>query len=686
MTSTPQPGDILKLEPNDLFMVNKDLDGDGIHSETFAVKYENIIQDIKGDPGATGPVGSTGPRGKTGESGTSINILGVFPYYDKAVDPSAVNSLKSYEGTLTADNEISYGTVYIVEDDFSTDNTLRPGEDYIDSIGVGQRNVAYVYSPAAGSGGEDVFVRIGALTGADGPRGATGPYYDIIDTIDEPDQFRIVYKDSGHISSGPDYDATKYLAEDGLNYFAGLEPDTVEGDVRGATGPYYDEITVAVDSVETGTNADGDIIQLSKDYRLKFTSSTVSDPNNLLNDFTTINIAGPIGPSKGAIGDSGPTGPYYDLIEFEESGTITDTQGTYNTVVAKYNSSLVSDPNGVLIEYTSPNIRGPRGPAGNIDNLDQEIDNITNPPWVNKGNSCSDKVDEDVYGEKTLRNILHFNSCNTAVSSAEIVQFKNNNNTQFNMFLNSSLSAQGDNVKGLSLQADPNKTGIFMGFRRSDNYAKIGVNVVPYSDYSFDAKGTLAIQKIIIRDNKLAGKRVSDTTSEPVFKIDTQGIYSSRDLHVAGLNGVHHNVLMKHAVTFDSRFNGLRIMDQVWGAEHGHYYMCTHLNGMVVRRSTSRLALNARSSSENGVIAGNMLNNDDALNVIKKLKPRYITDEETTSLGFIKEDHDLDINTKLSDNVENNNGVEEASLQNAVAMLVASIQKLDERISALESN
>ena len=68
MTSTPQPGDqnFLKLEDDDLFLVNKDLDGDGQKYDTFSVPYSTIVKDIQGPQG---DVGATGPEGKPGSQG-----------------------------------------------------------------------------------------------------------------------------------------------------------------------------------------------------------------------------------------------------------------------------------------------------------------------------------------------------------------------------------------------------------------------------------------------------------------------------------------------------------------------------------------------------------------------------------------------------------------------------------------
>ena len=71
------------------------------------------------------------------------------------------------------------------------------------------------------------------------------------------------------------------------------------------------------------------------------------------------------------MGATGATGPYYDIIEFDESGEITDTVGTYNTVVTTY-----KDSRSVLSDFTSPNVRGPRGPMGAIEGLEDAVGDI----------------------------------------------------------------------------------------------------------------------------------------------------------------------------------------------------------------------------------------------------------------------------------------------------------------------
>ncbi len=109
MTSTPQPGDqnFLKLEDEDLFLVNKDLDGDGQKYDTFSVPYSTIVKDIQGPQGEVGATGPEGKPGLQGNPGTSIELKGIVDYYE---------DLFPIRDSLTPADE---GVVYIVRNDYS---------------------------------------------------------------------------------------------------------------------------------------------------------------------------------------------------------------------------------------------------------------------------------------------------------------------------------------------------------------------------------------------------------------------------------------------------------------------------------------------------------------------------------------------------------------------------------------
>ena len=110
------------------------------------------------------------------------------------------------------------------------------------------------------------------------------------------------------------------------NQFPGLPPvNLTVPDVRGAsgaTGPYYDTIVEHPDNNETVVG--GKVV--ARDYRLIFkdTNDYTGDPNGFagLPDFTTENLTGPDGPEGGPMGATGATGPYYDTIDFDESGKL----------------------------------------------------------------------------------------------------------------------------------------------------------------------------------------------------------------------------------------------------------------------------------------------------------------------------------------------------------------------------
>ena len=311
MTDSNFSGDITKLEPNDLFLVNKDLNGDSVHSETFAVRYSDIVQDIQGETGATGPKGEQGDEGPQGEAGTSVKVKGVFNDYDALCDHSNNGGVTHAEGDI-----------YIVGNDYlttATENTRgnTPGTPYCKSgVPVNtdncQNNVAYVFAEAATMPGQSnpdgAYVRIGPLTGDKGELGATGPFYDIIQTIDTPDEFRVVYKDSGstevQVSDPSLYDPNKYRAVDGITFFSGLPNDTLEGDVRGATGPYYDSVK-AVQTMVTKPNPDSaapgqpDTLEYPS-TKLVFSATTGpggSDPHGVLtpNPYETMDLVGATG-------------------------------------------------------------------------------------------------------------------------------------------------------------------------------------------------------------------------------------------------------------------------------------------------------------------------------------------------------------------------------------------------------
>ena len=55
--------------PEDLLIINKDLNGDQSAWETMYVRYGDAIGPVKGDEGPQGPVGPSGPRGETGLQG-----------------------------------------------------------------------------------------------------------------------------------------------------------------------------------------------------------------------------------------------------------------------------------------------------------------------------------------------------------------------------------------------------------------------------------------------------------------------------------------------------------------------------------------------------------------------------------------------------------------------------------------
>ena len=385
MTSSNPSDQFNRLEDDDLFLVNKELD-DGSY-ETFSVKYSEVKAPAVGPDGPIGDDGATGATGMPGKDGTSIKIKGVFGSYDKLV--------QYYDNAnLTRDNE---GDIYVVEIDYMENaptgeliNQIgTPGNSYCNnpsspSVSTCQNNVAYVYTIGAEgtmpgqNTAPGAFVRVGPLTGDKGEIGFPGPFYDGFVIEEDDSQFGFRLTDSGKTDGGQKYNDP----DSNTPYHPGLNPTDLISDIRGATGPFFDEIikhgtllkkpnpdfdtTPGADSwdenapdsiaysddsnsgllsfdeafeqAKAAENKDEVNLDYNPSYRyynyvdIEFTSSNTpnpdvaSDPFDILRHFRIKDLVGATGAntgSQGPRGETGPTGPYYDIIE--ENADNTDT-------------------------------------------------------------------------------------------------------------------------------------------------------------------------------------------------------------------------------------------------------------------------------------------------------------------------------------------------------------------------
>ena len=191
----------------------------------------------------------------------------------------------------------------------------------------------------------------------------------------------------------------------------------------------------------------------------------------------------------------------------------------------------------MLTEFVSPNIRGPRGPAGSIDGLEDAVGDIIDnkyppkpgdegdAPWVHKGKGCSDpanNIDENVYGQKTFRYCVGFEPCDP---NKNIMHWKVGDNRDFRMFFKKNIKG-AVTLDGFTLQRDnTGSPGLTVGFEKGSGSPQVGIKVpTPY--YGVDIKGAGAASQWIARPNGDAGKEAKNnysryTNGALVTKVDT---------------------------------------------------------------------------------------------------------------------------------------------------------------------
>ena len=680
MTSSTPGDNMRELHDEDIFLVNRDPDGTGNY-ETYKVKYEEIKKAVTGPTGPGGASGSQGSTGATGAPGLSVKILGYFDTYDDLSAFAVANA-----------SSIEEGHMYVVGNDFMGNSIDNPGvgfcEDPLNPTDITcKKNVAYVWAIGAGNlhgapTGGNSFVRIAQLTG---DPGATGPHYNNLQLVIDDD----------YTGSTDTYDYTLQFRDTILSsetYDPLPDLDLTVPDVRGATGctgPYYDSIFAHPDNNET---VDGSGKIIARDYRLIFrdTKNYADDPNSFpgLPDFVTDNLVGADGPEGGPMG---PTGPYYDDIEHREGPTEYPSNDPVDSIlgyVPVYLDHLSSAAAGGLPKIEGDiNIKGPRGPAGPPMDPNELSDLLLqifppNPPdggvddgapWVHKGADCNSgvqNVNEDIYGEKSFRKTVTFKPCNT---NQEIMRWNVGSGRDFRMFFRKDVSGMVS-LDGFALQRENGgNPGLLVGFEKGTGSPQIGIKTAT-PQYALDVKGAVVGGSISARPNSSAGQPVSTG-----MRMDTSGIQSyGPELVIKGFEG--RTITTKVDCTFrlNGPTGGFKINGKTFASGGGSEYM--RWGGGFVYRTPTALFSTSFNNSD-GYSLGEYADGSIALSVIKDLKPRTITKDGNTWISIAKEDMSSQNATRLKASGNDS----DVSLETMVSMLVLSIQKLEERISALES-
>jgi len=114
----------------------------------------------------------------------------------------------------------------------------------------------------------------------------------------------------------------------------------------------------------------------------------------------------------------------------------------------------------------------------------------------------------------------------------------------------------------------------------------------------------------------------------------------------------------------------------------GNYYVTCSNQGVIKRRDSPIFKI--ADVSESTYTIGDYMSPDVALTTIKSLKPRLATDSEgQTALKLVNDD--ISVAQRSTLGYQEEDGEKVGSLENVVNLLVLSIQKLEDRISALEA-
>lgn len=662
---------------NDLFLINKDVNGDGSVYETYHVKYGDMLGPVTGPEGVQGPTGPTGPQGIPGADGASVKILGVY------ADWSAFASSPVFGSS-------SEGDMYVI-----TNGEAGPSGG---NIVPGETNVASVYNIGTGN-----WERVGPITGPDGATGATGGGYSNVIQGPGPDDISLV----------PDAD--------------NKDPNNkVITNVRGATGPYYDSVESVYytinkpdpdyDSVTGGISGpDSNGLYPTKDYpatKLKYHTSSTSDPNNVLPDIETINIVGATGPRGGP---PGPAGPGYDDIERTEVVQGGDLDPRLD-LTFKANSLLNSD-------VTIQDVRGATGPKPSeedvldiINNIDLDInipeypqnpDGTLKGPYVyaDKGaQTAAGLTQQNIFGEKVIKNRLQFfpeDETKTMIDFPEDVS----------MYTTHEITSSGKDMRQLNMYSrspGADKTrGLYLGFAtvgpgQNPGSANIGIRV-PDPQSAIDMKGALRIAtgNIVLHNGPGGSGGLGDK--------HTQIIYRNGAHPTIQWSGTSSNIFyFRHeqlsgdrcAVRFKSRVEVDRLaIGEDMGMENaflvkGHVFKQANGshnvrwdNGTNNMCRTNSIRLSTPSSSSSSHTFSTNLDGSIALNIVKQLEPKLIYDEELKEnyVSLCSDDLGSDTFSVMKDG-QGGDGVSSlTSAETMISLLIKSIQRLEDRITALEN-
>ncbi len=370
--------------------------------------------------------------------------------------------------------------------------------------------------------------------------------------------------------------------------------------------------------------------------------------------------------------------------EEEDDYSIIDYPGDtpYGAVYSTY-----KDSSGILSDQKSVNIRGPRGPRGDINNIEDLViilPDVFPPvdgddgdaPWVHKGKNCDDavsNVDENVYGQKTFRHTIGFDPCS---QSRDVMHWKVGNNRDFRMFFEKNIRGQVT-LDGFKLKRDnTGSPGLTVGFEQGTGSPQVGVKVdTPY--FGVDVKGVVAANQFVARPNPGEKPR-----SGEFIAYRTSGIESGRE-NFDFRRSADYGGACRYRFTGNSRFEylgqvgGFKIEKAKLYQNKGGYL---RLDGDQVKYS-SKAAFSIPSTSDPETYVATEFDGSRALEVVKALKPKIVTTEDgNISVVPVKEDIQADIMGELKRTDEG-----EATVETVISMLLLSIQKLEQRISALES-
>ena len=443
---------------------------------------------------------------------------------------------------------------------------------------------------------------------------------------------------------------------------------------------------------------------------LEFNSSVDSDPNSILSSQLIKDIVGATGPNagqpgpkgdKGDKGDDGDDGLYYDSVVglYDDPDVTPNNPSPYKSYSLKFTSG-----NGLPDLHLKQDLMGPAVDEATLIDI---INNIELPvpdpgddwkgPYVHRGSESGEfeNINEDIFGQKTICNRLAFRP-EGENDKDRLIDFP----ADMSLYTKGNVTIGGGNtldfIRVFSRKSGSSATNsISMGIRSVGNAAAVGIKVEK-PQAVLEAKGNIRTGSLTAVGSNYFD---SDTpiTSWKHCTYGTEGIDWNKlpnNVFEFGLAATsvgkvrfHKNVeIYKSRLTIDGQNTGFfKIMPSTMtindsGVNFSLVYNAA--NGIVSRRPVTRSTALVVSSSPITTM-GNSISVDTGLEVIKALKPRAIVHEGVQDIGFDRDE----IPASTRANIESTKDGEayEASLNSIVSMLVLSVQKLEQRISALES-